>query len=904
MISDAEFDQWCRRLNLSSEAQIAISQIRNSNPVRAVRSFRGNVSGRYPSRKMGVTIQFESHKNELAFIYEYEHDSEVLEYYDQPSTIKLNYPSPNRKNLGALHTPDFFVLRTHTAGWEECKTEEQLAKLTSRNQKRYIQDNSSKWRCPPGEEYAEKLGLYYGVRSSEEINWIYQRNIEFLDDYFRFNLPIANTGTHTALLAYVAKEPGITLKELFRYAEEFCSRDDIYTLIAHDGLYVDLYSFPLVEPDKVFVFPDSEAAFAYKNVMQIQIQGQAYISQSIDLVAGGSIQWDGKGWKIVNVGETLIGLLGEANTFTELPINVFEKLVQENHITGIESCPSQSLSPEARQRFEQADKGAYAEANHRFKIVQAHLRGDPLLNGICVSERTLRRWTANYRLAQQTHGRGYIGLIPRIRTGNTNDRLPSQTRVLLDEFIKNDYETLKQKRKFEVYASFLLVCQRRGVLPVAYKTFCKAVKLRPRYNQLLKRQGRRAAYKDQEFYWELTQTTPCHGERPFHIAHIDHTELDQELVCSITGQNLGRTWATFLMDAFSRRILATYLTYDPPSYLSSMMIIRECVRRFGRLPQIVIVDKGLEFSSTYFETLLAVYECTKKTRPPTEGRFGSVCERLFGTTNTQFIHNLQGNTQIMRNVRQVTKSNDPRQHAIWTLEKIYLYLHQWAYEVYDTNGHPALGQSSRDAFASGMLYAGERSHRLILYNNDFRMLTLPTTAKTTAKVQIGRGVKINNIYYWSDVFRHPNVESSQVPVRFDPWDAGLAFAYARGRWTDCYSEKYAVFHGRSEREILIATAELRKRQLQHSRRFNITAAQVACFLESIEAEEVLLRQRATDRESQGILSMIDSSFQIQANRSADRPSSLADAPCSDPCSEPVSSNSLVEVLPPKMYGEF
>ncbi|MCA1604225.1 MAG: hypothetical protein LC775_01785 [Acidobacteria bacterium] len=44
---------------------------------------------------MGVTIQFESHKNELARIRELEYDPEVLEYYDQPPSIKLT-----RQSLG------------------------------------------------------------------------------------------------------------------------------------------------------------------------------------------------------------------------------------------------------------------------------------------------------------------------------------------------------------------------------------------------------------------------------------------------------------------------------------------------------------------------------------------------------------------------------------------------------------------------------------------------------------------------------------------------------------------------------------------------------------------------------------------------------------------------------------
>lgn len=320
------------------------------------------------------------------------------------------------------------------------------------------------------------------------------------------------------------------------------------------------------------------------------------------------------------------------------------------------------------RRIVQARRQDYEKANRLYQIIHAHIHGEPLPNDVQLSERTLRHWVALYHRAEDSFGNGYVGLLPQRRTGNLTDKLPLLTRTLLKEFIENDYETIKNKRKFEVYAAYSLVCKKRGVLPASYKTFCKAVKSRPRHKQTEKRQGFKAAYKYKEFYLELGLTTPRHGERPFHIAHIDHTELDVELIYSLTNVNLGRAWATFLTDAYSRRLLAVYITYDPPSYRSCMMILRVCVRRFGRFPQIVVVDGGKEFSSTYFETLLATYQCTKKKRPPTKSRFGSVCERLFGTSNTQFVHNLQGNTQIMRNVRQVTKSINPKEHAIWTLE--------------------------------------------------------------------------------------------------------------------------------------------------------------------------------------------------------------------------------------------
>ena len=119
MLSLEEFQTWNLNRGWSKTTTEVITDIRNAPPARRVKSRIGNVSGRYPSRKMGVTIQFESHTVELAGIYQMEYDSDVLEYYDQPPSIKLNYKSKNERNVGVWHTPDFFVLRQEEAGWEE-----------------------------------------------------------------------------------------------------------------------------------------------------------------------------------------------------------------------------------------------------------------------------------------------------------------------------------------------------------------------------------------------------------------------------------------------------------------------------------------------------------------------------------------------------------------------------------------------------------------------------------------------------------------------------------------------------------------------------------------------------------------------------------------------------------------
>ena len=796
MLNDADYIDWCLQLGLAESTRATITAARSRNPTRRVGGGRQNVSGRYPSRKMGVTIQFESHRVELPLVYEMEHDPAVLEYYDQPPSIPLAYPTAGGRRLSVMHTPDYFVLRHDSAGWVECKTEGDLEKLAIKSPHRYLRDNAGKWCCPPGEAHASALGLDYRVWSSTKVNWNLQRNLQFLDDYLRYDSGNTAGSINAAVKTIIEAEPGMTLSDLLAKDHGVVEPDVIYSLIASGDVYVNLSKVVLAEPAHVRLFDNARVAAEY------------------------------------------------GDTSRELEEGV-------GNCRGISGLPAEALGAngEAFRLLAMASERDLAVANRRFAIVTNRLeRGtEPCLT----PERTVRRWIAQYRTAESLHGNGYVGLLAKAsEQGNRTSRLSEESRKLLVQFVENDYEDLRQKTKLASWAALKRKCDELGIVAPTYVTFCTAVRERPTFLRTLKRQGRRAAYTHSSFYFELEPTTPRHGDRPFEIGHIDHTELDVEVVCSRTGRPLGRPRMTVLIDAFSRRCLAFYLTFDAPSYRSCMMILRDCVRRHSRLPQVIVLDGGPEFQSTYFETLLARYECTKKVRPPAQARFGSVCERLFGTTNSQFIHNLRGNTQITRNVRQVTKSNEPTGQARWPLGRLYDYLSSFLFEIYDTIEHPALGQSPREACLKALQNTGVRPNRTISYDQAFLLATLPTTPRGTANVSPGRGVIVNRVYYWAEAFRDPTVENHDVPVRYDPFDIGTAYAFVKNRWTECHSEHYTVLQGRSEREIMLASKELRRRRLLHSReRFTLTASKLADFLDSAEAEEKCLLQRMRDRES-------------------------------------------------------
>jgi len=846
LMTNVEFEQWCSKIGLSEQAIEVIRRVRESEPSRRVGGGRKNVVGAYPSRKMGMSVQFESHKVELPWLYLKEHSDSVKEYYDQPPAIKLSYKSLKEKVVTVYHTPDGFVIKEDEAGWEECKTEEELDELANKSPNRYVKING-KWRCPPGEAFAKQFGLRYWVKSSGEINWQLQRNIVFLEDYLLDIKTEVSPDVAKTVSTTVRSKPGILLVDLLGNNE--FEADDIYYLIARGELYVDLEEEVLGEPEFTHVFIDEQTALAYKT-MTYHKKSPLFDDHTLEIAPGVKVVWEGKPWTIVNMGEKSISLLAEEDII-HVPKDQFFNMVSEGRVKGVDSEILRAANAVINEKIAEASEKELNEANYRYKTILPAIEGkkikDIRVDGI--TSRTIRNWINSYRQAEYQYGSGFIGLIPRInKRGNRAPHLPEDTLSKTIQFIM-DNETVTNQSKKVLYGKFLKYCKTHGIIPLSSKTFKKMIRHRPRYERVMNTQGPRTAYQEEAFYWVLEQDTPRHGERPFEIAHLDHTEIDLETNHSVTGKNLGKVWLTLLVDAFSRRVLAFYITYDSPSYRSDMMVLRECVRRFNRLPQIVVTDNGRDFKSTYFQSLLAMYGVTHKIRPAHRARFGSIGERLFGTVMSQLIHNLKGNTKIMKNVRQVSKSVNPKNHAVWTLPALYELLKEYFYEFYDTSEHSALGESPREAFERGIVISGRRPFRFIPYNKDFMITTLPAVKKGgTVKVDPQRGVKVNYLYYHCDELYKPDVSGTRVLARYDPWNAGIVHCFVRQRWVICHSQYYAVFKHRTETEIQIASDQLMKQKRDNAGKSDFSAKQLADFLLRAEVTEEILNQRICDAE--------------------------------------------------------
>lgn len=886
MLTNAHLESLYSRLNLPEPARKVIEQIRSCEPLRRVGGGSRNVCGSYASQKMGWTIQFESHTVELAAIeLFYEYDDDVLEYWDQAFQFTLKYKSNSGKNITCTHIPDFFVLRKNSVGFEEWKPEKTLEKLAVKQSNRYRYGEDNLWHSPPASEYVCRFGVYYRLRSNNEIDWIKYRNIKYLKDYLDKKY-IVNKEISTTVIAVVASNPGITLAQLLKEASA-TTVDDINALIAAKKIYIDLSTAPLIEQERVHIFRDQSTAKAYSIVVHSRNQMIAEVAGVVDVRVGSSIFWDGLSFIINAIGETQIWLRGE-DGLIGLTYAEFDKLVQLGDIKGLSCEQHSSISSLGWEYFLKASPEALSEANRRYQAITPYLCGQPPEEET-VSFRTLRDWKAKYFKAKQKYGCGLIGLIDnRQAKGNRTPRYSDKAIEFIDNIIEQHYETFKQKNGWAVYSVLKSSWNSADFIePIpSYETFRKRLKERSGYKQTKNRLGQRAANQKLPPYLELFERTPRHGDRPFEMVHIDHTLLDLEIVCSYTGINLGRPWVTAMIDAYSRRILAAYITFDPPSYRSCMMVLRICVSRFGRFPETIMVDNGKEFKSVYFDTLLARFECTKKHRPPNLPKFSSIIERWFGTNNTQFINNLRGNTQITKHVRLVNSENNPKNLAVWTLDEFYeKFASGYCYGVYDQSQHPALvGLSPRETFVAGLARSGSRPHLIVEYDEQFRILTLPSTQKGIAKVQPGTGVRINYLDYWStdDSFLRPDIEGKQVPVRYDPFDWGTAYAYVGGQWVRCISKQYGKFQGCSERMVMLATTILRQKRKLHGKSTQCDASDIAVLLQNAEQHEELLLQRLRDRAASDVRDLIEGkSVVTKRDKHNTSNGALKDTPLSD-----------------------
>lgn len=769
-------------------------------PVREVQSKGGNVVTFFQSRKMSRSIKTESRHIEFAALVDKEFDDTVLEYYPQPCALKFNLVDEATGEIHTVsHTPDFLVIRSNGITLEEWKPAEKLPRLGERQPWRYQLGSDGHWYAPQIAEQLAEFGIRYEVHSDRDIPQRRVENYLHLADYFDDCTEPCPPLELARLNAALTEHGSLYLNELLADPYRF-NADHILKAIADCQIVADLDREILSKPREARLYRDvTLREFLARDIKSGRLpQLDAFM---FTVAPGCVFGFEGQNLIIQLVGEKEVICSHEDGR----QISLTREWLMHAHENGQLVVISE---PEAGQPL-------YL-ANYSQEELDTALQHDAILHmkgNLPVSNRTTRRWLAKKKDARLCGNHEILALVPNTKTrGNRTARLTEEQERILSEIIDTHWRTNAAKNFKSCYRELVIACADACIPAPSYPTLIDRIKHAETDRDLRTRHGKRMAYQQGGFVDVLYHDTPVHGSRPFQYVHIDHTQLDIELISSRTGKSLGRPWLSIAIDAWSRRIVAIYLSFDPPSYVSTMMVIRDMVRRHGRLPEFLILDNGADFRSSSLESFLKVMGVHCRFRPAGKPRHGAVMERIFGRANTEYIHNLAGNTKATKNVRMVSGKHLPKHFADWTLESMYYGLEHWAFEYYEQEMHPALESTPREAFMRGLRESGSRPQRQILFNRDFLIATCPPVEYgSTRQVDRQRGVKVNHWHYWATELRDPKLARKDVPVRYDPWDASSVYVWIGNRWAHAICRSLSGLGQLTENERKAITEEYLER---------------------------------------------------------------------------------------------
>lgn len=815
-LDDLAMESLFQRLQIPTAGRDLVRERRRSGPVRRVRGGR-SVMSRFASRKNAETRQCESRTLEAPACTLYEHLGDVLAYYDQPCALTLDYAPVGSARRTTRHMPDFLVIRDREISLEEWKPEEALRERAISEPGRYVQDADGEWHQPAAERVAQAMGLVYRVRTERHLPELLVRNWRLLAPHVGVAV-----SEPSGIIQYVRDAPGATLAEILERVPD-ANVSKVFALVVAGVIWVDLERALLTNHDQVQLFESEERGRLLQTPIALVPTG------TVSLASGGALLWSGNPWTVANAGLEMISLVDAAGQVRTLRREAALDLIRIGEL--------RMAGPTVVERADLLKDvpGAYLDiATQRLEALRPYLE-----HGLAPRTRTHQRWLARYNEARSTRGDGLLGLVPSYGAADRERRVAPQALELAHAVIKEIVMTRERRPYHSGYKIYVGRCEAAGIKPISQPTYRAEIARLTTDRSIRRRLGRKVANALQ--VPRPISPFPVHGDRAFERVHIDHTPLDVILRDSLNGDELGRAWLTLAIDAHTRRIVGHVLTFAPPSAATAMLVLRDIVARYQRLPAVLILDNGSEFRSSYLQLTAAAFAVTLDYRPPMDPRFGAVIETCFGRLNRDLIHFLRGNTVGRKDVRSQDPENDASHLATWTLPALEENLSAYFYKVYDEMRSPSLGLSPRERFEQSVRQAGVSERETITDDFDFRVMTAPAIPQ---QVRVGRqGVKAKRMRYWCDVFAHPGVRGALIDVRWEPFNRAVAYAFVAGTWNLCHAAHSHLLQDRTERELRLASIELTQRLKRTP-----STRELAEHLESTlrTERELVERQRALD----------------------------------------------------------
>lgn len=407
--------------------------------------------------------------------------------------------------------------------------------------------------------------------------------------------------------------------------------------------------------------------------------------------------------------------------------------------------------------------------------------------------RSERRWRKQIKEASQVGISPFLAVLPQTHLrGNRSKRLLPVVEEELLRFINEYYASPMRASKKKAYALYKFLARdvHPGTEPASRKTFLNRLKIQKPSIVAAGRGGRRAHNSAVEP--TAPEERAILANCAFELATMDHYVAD--IFCRVLESDgatyVARPWVTVLVDIATNAVLAVWVSFRSPSSRSCSMALRQCVRNHGCLPRGVVVDRGAEFLSVYFNALLADNEVEHVLRPSSHARYGSQAERFFGDFKEQWLSLRPGNFAEYVEARSVSSSHHASRFAMLDLEDFLreiLEFSEWR------NSHI---RANQEMPSNKLMSMSVEAYPFISRKvSDLEKFTISSAIDAGAyKLDPSRGIHIDGHHYWNPVLA--TVHRKSVEVRREPEDPYTIYALAKSAWVVCRSSGYRQFQMR------------------------------------------------------------------------------------------------------------
>jgi putative transposase len=722
-----------------------------------------------PFAKIGHSLGNESLRVEFPLALMTVYQSGVLDVFEQPPLVDFSDTTDDGRVFNVRYTPDFLVLKSDGVEILEGTLSAEFSQMCMKTPNVWQADPATgAYHSKPIAKYFGRWNFRFHAFSEHNLKNRFVRALRFLKPYIDgFPIKPIAAAEQEMFIKFAQMRPGAKLGEL-EFPDSARRIEVACYLLTRARIFTSWSDLDVEDPQSLRIYPTPQDEDAYYQYLE----GTRPHPKNLDEL-GYRLQQG----SLVEIGSKTYEVAGLSSKHVRLRDDETGEYRELAHQTLLDLKSRIGAIHHADKTFETMYQEAPMEHRATWAMrkaaIKPYLPNGPKAND-CPSDRTIRRMRDAFLRNEANGLPGDEAIFPKyFRCGRPPRTWKPEISAEIDSVLEKHH--LNPKKCSITWAWKQIRAKfHKSDIP-SERTLARLVSRINRHKKDWCQLGKRGALRSQPFFGDDPILGSPHGHRSWQRAHIDSSPLD----LSMDGSP--RQWLTKMVDSFDNRVLAFVISDDRPTGLTIRKLLLACVKAHGRLPSEIVCDRGSEHRWGWVKITLASINVLLDFRPTADPRKGGPVEFSLGTLIKELIHNMEGNTKLLKKARLVTKAVDPKQFAIWTPAELFAVLEEY---FYLRNELPQREKPSPNSIAIACDRKWGPIPRQVASVEEYGLLLLPLVSRKGVRRVSQRGT----IKSGKDIFGIRGIQNElikyagkDVLVRYVPEDPDTMYAFPRGK---------------------------------------------------------------------------------------------------------------------------